>query len=88
MTLFHNTVPLDGLTATGYTHTHFCFGNHLLPLLTAETFLHLDKAMEGSKEIKGKGVVFASLPFISLCMPRVVQLCVVPNKRPQNGVRH
>lgn len=80
MILFYNTVSLDWLTASGYTKTHtrthmrFWFGNYLLPLLTAESFLHLDKAMEGSKEIKGKGVVIASLPFISLCTLRAVQL--------------
>lgn len=33
----------------------------------AENFLHLNKAVEGSKEMKGKKVVIISLPFFSLC---------------------
>lgn len=74
-----------GLIDNNWIHTrsHFCFGNYSLPLLTAEGFLHLDKGMEGSMEIKGEGVVIVCLPFICLCTPRAVQLCIVPNKGPE-----
>lgn len=63
--------------------TPLCFGNYSLPPLTAESFLHFYKAVEGSNKIEGRWVVIASLPLISLCTPCVVQLCEVPNKAPK-----
>jgi len=90
MILFHNTVPLDCLMGTEYTHTHthFYFENYSLPLLTAESFLHLDKTMKVSKQIEGKEFFYCQpaihFPLYATCGTTVRGV----RKRPQSGVRN
>lgn len=46
--VFHSAVPLDWITLPWYSHTHQLLLLKLLLLLIAESFLHLDNAVEDS----------------------------------------